>query len=413
MEMTTIAIELSDSEIKVVVGYLNEEEPVILYAASFDNKGLISGGKILDTKSLSDILKVVSRIDNPDAHAHFTIPRAVLLLPPIGLEIFEGNRRTLVTSQNNQIALIDIANLTNMLCKRKPREDYSYVSIVPQKYFLDNNSAIDKAPLNYVSSSVGVKALMYMLPTNLITSYKSSLEVAGIRVEKAIVVPDAIASLLSHNDDTPETYFYVDIGATYTSISLIKQTKVYNSTTFPIGGDILTKNIAESFNIDYVKAEMIKRKYGYDTRVLSFDPKICDSVNLDGNKVSYSIVNLKNTINNYLDKLFMSIDESIQNIVKNYPEGKRNFPILFGGGASRLAGLLELFNEKYPQYTAKKVPLTVFGARNEKYLNCVGAICALKDSNDMLEYTKVRVSASSPASAINKKTMANDNGSVL
>ena len=346
---------------------------------------MIKKGNIVDIKSLSSLFKNISHIEDKKARVRFDIRNAVLVLPPVGLEIYEDKKTTSVISNESKIQQIDLSNILAMIKKGKIKKENSFVDIIPTIFYLSNGKGTtNKLPLGMTSDYLGMKAIIYTLPNRLFNGYKMTLESAGIKVKKCVISPSAIAHLLVNYPDTPKAYIYVDVGATYTSISLISKTFVYNSVHFAMGGDELTRAISEAFRIDIKEAEKLKRRYGYDTRLISFNPVVC-SANIDGQNISYTVQDLNRVIKDYLDNYIYAFDNCLNTLLSNYPEDKRSFPIILGGAASRLDGLLTFFKTKYPNHEIRQIPLKTIGARHEKYLNCIGAMLASSSYRGSLE----------------------------
>jgi len=373
MNSPTIVIEPTDSAFKIIVGYVLNHEPVILYANSIPANNFIKSGIITDSRGLINYLKEAIHIEDKAARVKFDIHKAILVLPPIGLDIFEDNRSTLVLG-SGKVEKIDIANVLSMIQKEEGlNKSSTTVDIVPLVFFVDEGTT-PKLPIGRASKFVGMKALVYTMPKYIFDSYKNVCASSGIHILRNTLAPAGIANLLNKEKDTPNAYIYVDIGSTYTSLSLISKTFVYASNFFNVGGDDLTRHIANSFNIDLKTAEKLKRRYGFNTRIMSFDPVIASSINHDGKENFYTLNDLKNTIQDYLDNYIYSFNTCLDKLLSNYPEDKKNFPLILGGGGARLENLLEFFKEMYPNKEISKIKLNVLGARHESYLNLVGTL---------------------------------------
>lgn len=393
MNTPTIVIELSNSAIKILVGDVLNNEPIVLYATSVSTAGLIKNGMIVDIKAFVELLRDVAHVEDSASRVRFDITRAVLVLPAIGFEIYQDKKSVNVVSPVGKIEKIDISNIISMIRKGRIKSDCSFVDIIPTLFYVDRGQS-NQIPIGVISSTLGMNVIIYTLPTQIVNGYRGSLENAGIRVRRSVVAPHAIACLLAREKDFPQTYIYVDVGADVTSISLIKKTCVYNSSYFLIGSNNLTNEIATAFNIDVKEAEKLKRQYGYDTRDLSFAPTIINAVGADGNERLYNANDLNKVIKTYLDNYVYSFDTCLNNLLSIYSEDQRNFPIVFGGGGSRLAGFIKYFKEKYPNREIRIVPLNVVGVRNQRYLNCVGALLSSANYIGSLEDNRLGVTSS-------------------
>ncbi|MCQ2794528.1 MAG: hypothetical protein MJ207_04200 [Bacilli bacterium] len=404
MNTPKVVIELSGSAVKIVVGYAHHNKPIVLYATTFMNQGLIERGEIVDVKGLATHLKNHITIEDEAARTRFSISQATLVLPPTGLIVYEDTKRTSVTSNVKQISRIDITNVINMMCNNKQDPGAYLLDIVPLLYYVNNlNNKTDKSPIGYLSTSLAIKALIYTLPRRIVESYKMALSLAGIRLQKITLAPIGIASLLAQEKDFPPVYIYVDIGADLTSISLISKRNVFASTSFEMGGRLLTHDIANAFSIKLEEAEKLKRRYGYTTRKLSFNPVVIETPNEAGETETYHLSDLNELMKAYLDRYLEALSKNIDHLMAGYPEDKRQYPIIVGGGASRLAGLLDAFKALRNKDDIRAVPLTVVGVRHQKYLNAVGALLADDNNPDVLQYNLAKNPNTSRTSALDKK----------
>lgn len=404
MNTPTVVLELSNSAIKIVVGYVSENKPVILYAASFANQGLIENGEVVDVKGLATLLKNHVNVNDEAARTNFTITRAVLIIPPTGLMVYEDKRRTAITSSQKQISRVDITNVTNMFCNSQQDPSSYLLDITPLLYYVgsESNKTAD-SPIGYISTTLAMKALIYTLPRRFVESYQMALEMAGIRLQKIVIAPTAAASYLNIQKDTPQIYLYIDMGSELTSVSLVSKKRVYSSTTFQMGGDLLTQDIANAFGIETSEAEKLKRHYGYSARKISFNPVITEHKNDEGESEHHTLADLNEITKIYLDKFIATINESIDHLLASYPEDKRHYPIIVGGAASRLAGFLDLFKARRPNDDIKAVPLNVIGVRHQKYLNGVGGLLAEENNPDVVQYNLAKNAGFSRTSALDKK----------
>ena len=400
MDTPIIVLEPTDSAIKLVVGYVIEKEPVILYAKTYPIKGIIKNGNIVDIKTLVEILRDVSHVEDKAARVKFDIKNCVLVIPNVGLEVYETKKSTNVVSNISKISKMDINNIISMMKKSRVNSGGALVDIVPITFYLDNGK-INKLPIGMTSNYVGMRALVYTLPSRLIHAYHTALEASGIRVTRHVIGAYAIANLLAGKPNIPENYIYIDIGSNYTSMSLISKTSVFNSSYFIIGGNLLTNKIADAFNIDINEAEKIKRHYGLETRNLSFDPIIASGLNAEDIETKYRISDLKKVIYEYFDEYLYGYSKCLEKLLSAYPEDKRNFPIIFGGGGSRLEGLLKYFQELYPETAFSIIPLKNIGTRHQCYSNCIGALLATANYTGSLEdNSEISINANSKANII-------------
>ena len=113
-----------------------------------------------------------------------------------------------------------------------------------------------------------VSVYVVAVPTNVSDAYVQLLELIGlepVRLENEIpAVVRAFFSSLS--DENPSVI--IDMGSSGTGLVLAGKEKVFGNYYLPFGGAVMTKLIADAFNLPVTQAESYKRTYGMDKNQL-------------------------------------------------------------------------------------------------------------------------------------------------
>lgn len=174
-------------------------------------------------------------------------------------------------------------------------------------------------------SKTSIKVLVVAIPNNIIHHYQEIAQLANLDLK--FLEPEVFALARSSVRDGKEKKIIalVDIGAWSTTCSVLEKGRLKISHSFNIAGNDLTKVIARSLNIDYNKAESMKRKYGL----------------LPSNELEDS-----QNIRKLLIPLAGSILQEIKKAFRNFylQEGKEVEKIVLAGGLSLMPGLKEFFS---------------------------------------------------------------------
>ena len=65
MEQLHAVIEITNDKIRLVAGYVLDNEPVIIYSASKDIKGMVVNNRIIDHDGVVQAIKQIAFIENP------------------------------------------------------------------------------------------------------------------------------------------------------------------------------------------------------------------------------------------------------------------------------------------------------------------------------------------------------------
>ena len=182
-------------------------------------------------------------------------------------------------------------------------------------------------------SKTPLKILVVAIPNEVINQYQEIAELANLKLR--ILEPEvyALARASVKEDKEKKIIGLVDIGARSTTCSILEKGILKISYSFNIAGNELTEIIARSLNIDYNKAEELKREYGLLVKKESQLPK-----EIMGRE--------EGEIRRILIPLVDSILEEIKKVFRNFyrSEGKEVEIIILSGGVVLMPGLKEYFS---------------------------------------------------------------------
>ncbi len=181
------------------------------------------------------------------------------------------------------------------------------------------------------SGKTPLKVLVVAIPNDVINQYQqiaaaSNLKLKALEPEVFSLVRALKFSVT--NGGGKMIAALIDIGARSTTCSILDGGILKISHSFNIGANELTSTLAKSLNIDYNKAEELKRKYGLAQSGSSFE------------KVQQ---NVKDVLIPLVDEF---LDES-KKIFRDFyqREGKEVQRIILAGGTSFLPGLKDYFSD--------------------------------------------------------------------
>lgn len=110
-----------------------------------------------------------------------------------------------------------------------------------------------KAPKN-------LRVLITAAPRTLVQRYNAIFKALGLHIEALDTEAFALERSLVGND--PMSVMIVDIGAMATGIAVLVDGIPVINRSIDVGGDTITKSIAQSLNLDLERAEQFKRDFG-------------------------------------------------------------------------------------------------------------------------------------------------------
>ena len=205
MNKIQAVIEITNEKVRLVAGHVIDNEPVIIYSASKEIKGMVSGNIIVNHDALVTAIKQITYIESPELKMKLKINYATIILPPIGFKVFSSRKTTNVVSSTNIVETLDINNAVNLVKKDVQEQTSSIVDIIPASFTLADSSKYTVPPLGLTSKTIEIFASIHTLPKDIVDSYKKVFEDADIRINAMVVSPYAISEYISHQKDFPKS----------------------------------------------------------------------------------------------------------------------------------------------------------------------------------------------------------------
>ena len=375
MENLTACFEISSDSIKLLIGYELDGKPIVLYRKKKEIPGLIKDGQITDPNALIKALAEFHNVNDDQAFLKISISEICLVLPSVGLVVYDNEKTTNVVAPNNEIAKIDVANVISLVRKESIPGGNVIVDIIPDEFVLDEGRRFGNPPLGEKSKSLTVLAKIHTLPETLYSIYNRLVNQAGFRIKKAAVSVYCIAELFKTCPEVPSSYLLVDMGSRLTSVSFVGDGSPYSSVSFYNGGDDLTEAIATAFDCPFAAAERLKTEYGFKDKIRRYDPCLPMGERGVG---EFHQADLNRVISDYFESYRVTLVNAVTALLGKYEKkyGKRfdSIPVVFTGGASSLGGIEEFMKSAFPTRECYFPTPRAIGARDKGYATLLGLL---------------------------------------
>ena len=391
MENYISAIEISDTEVRLAVGYVTENKVNLIHVATRPIIGLVSHGEIVDFPTLVSIIASMKEFKDETTKEKITINEVTLVLPSLGLNVFQSSKTTNVVSPYANIATIDIENVISLVQKEAIPGGSEIVDIIPDSFILEKGRSFINPPVGEKSNNITVKAKIHTLPARIVNDYKRVLESARIKVRRMCVNSYAICELAKHNDEIPPSFILVDMGADLTNVTLIGNSAPFETQSFVSGASNLIDQVGEKFGLAYSDALDLLAKYGLDERPLSYKPVIATTF-VNGMETQHDPDSLNIIIKKFFnEEYFIKFDNAFDTLMKGYNDNVRNLPIVFAGGLTKMFGFDNLIKEKFVSNASiHYLEPECIGARDTSYSAIIGAIFASSKYKGTLSDIRVK-----------------------
>jgi cell division ATPase FtsA len=362
-------LEIGSGTIKLLAGYELSSRPVILHTMQTEYQRILAQDKLVDPLITTQIIKKMIR--DMEIHLNKKCEALQVVLPPIHLEVFHGEKRTNTVDPNGIIHPMDINNLHSMFQKEFVGTNVAQASIVPMNYQIDGDKFSLNPPVGEQTSNIVLQAYVQYIQAAFFQDVVKMFEGVGIKVKRYILDAQGIADIIeTQYKDFVSTYVLIDHGANQTYLNLISQHKLIRSEVLETGSEQLTAIIANRFGISLVDARQLKEKYGFETREQIFDGMIYQQ---------QGIVIRQSNFNQVIKEFYDHLIDEIMMVLQEYRVDKETMDltdmkfVLVGGGAA-LPGITTLLKPLGRGQGVEKPYIRTVGARHTQTLSLLGGL---------------------------------------
>lgn len=186
-----------------------------------------------------------------------------------------------------------------------------------------------------------MQVLLVGAPTQIIDKYTKILTLSGLTVVS--IETELLSTIRALSSINFPTSIIVNIGASGTSLAIVKEGIIVFTYFVPIGGVAITRAIASDFQFEISQAEQYKQTYGYS------------STEFEG-KIGKSILPILNSI-------LTEVKKAISFYAEKYQKDAPINQIILSGGTAKLPGINAFFAQNTGIETTLGNPWKVVGSQ--------------------------------------------------
>ncbi|HYL16667.1 MAG TPA: cell division protein FtsA [Terriglobales bacterium] len=234
--------------------------------------------------------------------------------------------------------------------------DREMLHLLPQEFILDDQSGI-RDPLGMMGTRLEVRVHIVTAASSATQNVVTAVNRAGVHVDDTVFEPLACADSVLRSDERELGVCLADIGAGSTDLIIFQDGAVAHTGVIPVGGDHFTSDLSVGLCTPVAEAEKIKRIYG--NTVVTLIP--------EGNEVEVPSVGdrpsrlvQQRMVGEILEPRARELFELMRDNLRH--AGMLDIcvgGIVLSGGASRLAGILDVAESvlRHPVRLAWPLPI--------------------------------------------------------
>ena len=212
--------------------------------------------------------------------------------------------------------------------------------IIPRSFIVDGQDGI-RSPLGMHGFRLEVEAHIISVSKTVLQNVTKCVENAGVAVEQVVINPLASAEVALTETEREMGVLVCDIGAGTMDIAIYIEGNVWHTAVLPVGGKLITSDIAHGLRLPYEVAEAVKLEHGHAlasdvTKGSNFKVQ---PFGLVESAQSVSQLELAQIVQPRVEEIF---ELALQEIKRSGYDGMLSAGVVLTGGTARLPGIRQL-----------------------------------------------------------------------
>ncbi|MGC9121021.1 MAG: cell division protein FtsA [Sulfurihydrogenibium sp.] len=257
-----VSLDVGSSKIATIFADIDETGTMyVIGLGESQSKGIDKGNIISSADAIKSIKESISL---GEAAAGFKVNGIFINIGGHHVESKKEKESITFSMPNKEIDQDDVNALIEKINSKYKNESTTILHIIPTKYILDDEDLVYD-PIGLIGNKLTGEFTVITIKSSAYNNLKKVVESVGIRVLDLAVNPIASATSVLYPEEKELGVALIDIGGGLSDIAIYKNGSLEMLKSIPIGGHLITKDIAYRFKISRELAETIKIQYGLAT----------------------------------------------------------------------------------------------------------------------------------------------------
>jgi cell division protein FtsA len=356
------ALDLGMSKVRIIIANCRSSTSLEIIGSGYALSEGFNDGYLIDINSASESIRKAASIAELDAVAAAAADWIILGLSGdlIAAESANHHGSISIQSKRNEITTKDVAEVVRQAASSCPiQPNRETIHVLPQEFFVDGHGRIEN-PVGIIGSRLEVDLHVVTADKFLVQNFVNVVNRAGIRVRRIIISQLAAAEAVLNPYERKQGVLVIEMGRVCTNMTILLRNAVRYTCSLRIGGDDLTKMLAQALQMNQDDAEYLKKEHG--SLVVEQNPS--DEI------IHYADVSGKLGIANHRIA-FEILNQGIEGMVTKIKDTLHRWEmppnqltgVVLTGGACRLDGMTQTIEARLKLPVRIGVPQGIGGLR--------------------------------------------------
>lgn len=252
-------IDVGTTKICTLIGRFDENRLLKILGHGFaESRGLRKGVVV----NLGETVKSIRRsVEEAEARAQLAVQSVYVGLGGAHVSGVNDSGAVEVRGRNSEITAEDMRACIEEAGRADRGADREIIHILPQEFVVDGQQGIEN-PLGMVGHRLQANIHTVSSCAAVTQNLVNAVNKAGIVVLKTVMQQLASGESILSSDEKDLGAVVLDIGGGTTDLAYYRDSAIWHSEVFPIGGNHFTKDIAVGLRTPIHHAERLKRTLG-------------------------------------------------------------------------------------------------------------------------------------------------------
>jgi cell division protein FtsA len=253
----TAGVDVGTTKICSAVAQIEDGSIHILGTGVTPSRGLKKG---IVTNLTEAIESIRASLDQAESESQKVIESAFVSIGGPHVRSRNSAGTAEVHGKNGEISPEDIAQAV-MHAKSDVPPDVDIIHVLTQDFTVDGQDGYSN-PLGIQGRELTVHLHLVFNASAVVQNIVNAVNKAGVMVESVVLQQLASAESILSQDEKELGSIVVDIGGGTTDIAAYHQGSIWHSEVLPLGGNLITKDIAIGLKAPLQDAEQLKKEFG-------------------------------------------------------------------------------------------------------------------------------------------------------
>lgn len=258
-ERTIVGLDIGTSIVKVAIGEINDEGKLTILATSTRKSSGLRNGVIINIEDAKDIIR--ETIEDAERTAGVIVDSVIVAVG--GSQIESENARGVVPIRPNgrtnrsEVTKEDVSKVIEVATALNYPADREKIHVIPQNYLVDGVGGIQD-PVNSLAFKLEVEVHIVTASKTIIQNIRSCISRANYILGGVMLKTLAQTQSVCHQDEIDLGSIIIDLGAGTTDVIVLINGAPISTASIPVGGNLVTNDIAVVTGIPATAAEKLK-----------------------------------------------------------------------------------------------------------------------------------------------------------